>query len=114
MTHQGPEVIHDTHTVYPNFNSPIVNDNGKASRVWQKIFLDIWKKANAKQAPGLILLWGGKGTPEGYLLCDGKSVNKADYPELFDAIGTTWGSDDSKTFKLPDLGDLGAPAVIKI
>jgi len=41
--------------------------------------------------------------PENYLLCDGSSLVREDYPELFAVIGTTWGdTGDPTTFKLPD------------
>lgn len=39
----------------------------------------------------------------GWLICDGRSLNREDYPDLFNVIGTTFGSDDCDTFKLPDL-----------
>jgi microcystin-dependent protein len=38
----------------------------------------------------------------GLLLCDGSSVLRADYPELFDVIGTIYGNVDSTHFNLPD------------
>lgn len=41
--------------------------------------------------------------PSGWLLCDGRSVLRADYPALFAAVGTTWNpSADSTHFSLPD------------
>lgn len=36
------------------------------------------------------------------LLCDGRDVARTDWPDLFAAIGTTYGSSGSTTFKLPD------------
>ena len=42
--------------------------------------------------------------PVGYLLADGAAVGRETYPELFDAIGTTFGQGDGETtFNLPDL-----------
>lgn len=42
--------------------------------------------------------------PEGWLVCNGAAVGRATYPELFAAIGTTYGSGDgSTTFNLPNL-----------
>ena len=38
----------------------------------------------------------------GWMICDGRSLNRADYPKLFALIGTAFGSDDSSTFKIPD------------
>ena len=53
---------------------------------------------------GSILTFAGPvaNIPNGYLLCDGSSLNGADYPELFAAIGTAWGSASGTTFNLPD------------
>jgi len=46
----------------------------------------------------------GGQAPLGLLHCDGSNVSRADYPELFKVIGTTWGQGDSvSTFGLPDL-----------
>jgi hypothetical protein len=40
----------------------------------------------------------------GWIECDGRSLANADYPELFKAIGNTWGTDTpSIAFKVPDL-----------
>ena len=44
--------------------------------------------------------------PAGYLKADGAAVGRTTYPELFAAIGTTFGEGDgSTTFNLPDLID---------
>ena len=49
---------------------------------------------------------GEDNMPAGYLLCDGAEVAITDYPELFGAIGYTYGAQVSLTgvgtFKLPD------------
>lgn len=42
----------------------------------------------------------------GWLLCDGSAVSRTMYPDLFTAIGTTYGAGDgSTTFNLPNLSD---------
>ena len=41
--------------------------------------------------------------PEGFLECNGDEVHKDDYPDLFKAIGTSYGSTRSTYFKVPDL-----------
>jgi len=38
----------------------------------------------------------------GWLVCDGRSLLRADYPELFEIIGTSFGSENSDSFSLPD------------
>ncbi len=53
---------------------------------------------------GTILAYGGENIPEGWLICDGGSVSRTQYADLFDAIGIAWGSGDgATTFHLPDL-----------
>jgi microcystin-dependent protein len=41
--------------------------------------------------------------PTGYLLCDGASYLRADYPYLFNRIGTASGAQSSTFFNVPDL-----------
>lgn len=40
--------------------------------------------------------------PVGYLKCDGASLLREDYKELFDVIGTIYGYEDDYHFNLPD------------
>lgn len=51
--------------------------------------------------PGSITSYAGATVPSGWLLCDGATLNKADYPELFSAIGYIYGG-TGESFKLPD------------
>ncbi len=42
--------------------------------------------------------------PGGWLLCDGRELDREDYKGLFDVIGTTFGiGDGSTTFNIPDM-----------
>lgn len=44
--------------------------------------------------------------PNGWLLCNGAAISRTTYANLFDKIGTTYGSGDgSTTFNIPDLRD---------
>lgn len=48
-----------------------------------------------------------------WLICNGRSLSRTEYADLFAMIGTTYGNDDADTFKLPDcrgrvLGAIGA------
>ena len=44
--------------------------------------------------------------PDGYIICNGANVSRTTYADLFNAIGTTFGSGDgSTTFALPNLID---------
>jgi len=56
---------------------------------------------------GFIMPYAGTGLAEGFLDCDGSAVSRTMYPDLFAAIGTTWGAGDgSTTFNLPTSEDL--------
>lgn len=53
---------------------------------------------------GNIIAFIGSTIPEGYLNCDGSAVSRSEYQELFNVIGTTYGSGDgSSTFNVPNL-----------
>ena len=60
---------------------------------------------NAAQAAvpsGTIIDFGGTSAPTGFLVCDGSSYSTTTYPNLFAAIGYTWGG-SAGTFNVPDL-----------
>lgn len=53
---------------------------------------------------GSIVEWGSDAAPENWLICNGQELKRNEYPDLFAAIGTTYGEGDgSTTFKLPDM-----------
>jgi microcystin-dependent protein len=48
--------------------------------------------------------YAGASAPVGFLLCYGQAVSRTDFADLFDAIGTAYGSGDGfTTFNVPDL-----------
>lgn len=52
---------------------------------------------------GIMIPFPSNGNiPTGFLICNGASVLRATYPDLFAAIGTTWGAEDELHFNLPD------------
>jgi microcystin-dependent protein len=55
--------------------------------------------------PGSVIWYAASAVPSGqWLLCDGTQVKRAQYPNLYSAIGGTFGTGDgSTTFNLPDL-----------
>lgn len=55
-----------------------------------------------KVPPGTILMFGATTAPQGYLLCDGNTYANTDYPDLYAAIGTTFGTAGAGTFAVPD------------
>ena len=51
---------------------------------------------------GTVVFYLGTTIPDGYLLCNGASLLRTEYQDLFDVIGTKCGSVDSAHFTLPD------------
>jgi len=73
--------------------------------------LEIWDDNESKWASivpaevlpaGLIFSYGGSSAPSGYLMCDGSSLKRTDYPRLFNAISTAFGSSGVSWFNIPD------------
>ncbi len=74
---------------------------------------------------GTVLPWAGQTTqaPSGYLLCNGQEVSRTTYADLFNTIGTSYGSaSTTDNFVIPDLrgrtlfgtDDMGASAASRI
>ena len=52
---------------------------------------------------GTILYYSGSNIPEGWKKCNGEAISREVYSELFEVIGTRYGSGDGvNTFNLPD------------
>lgn len=53
---------------------------------------------------GQVAMYAGSTAPAGWALCYGQAISRSSYPELYNTIGTTYGSGDgSTTYNLPDL-----------
>ena len=61
--------------------------------------------ANGLVPVGTVLQFAGSNVPTGWAICDGSLLNRADYAELFSAIGTSYNQsgDASTKFRIPDL-----------
>ena len=61
--------------------------------------------SNAIVPIGAILPYAGNSTsvPDGWMLCNGAALPRSNYPALFAAIGTIWGTTHSTNFLLPDM-----------
>jgi len=66
-----------------------------------------WKELSIKASDtlpiGSIIPFGGTEAPTNWLICDGSMLNREAYPELFNAIGTSFGTDGPGNFYIPDL-----------
>lgn len=65
---------------------------------------------------GATMVWFGTVFPPGWLLCDGDTISKTQYPELFDVIGYLFGGsgDDFTLPSMVDLSPMGAGSVVGI
>ena len=54
------------------------------------------------RSAGEIILHASSTAPQGTLMCDGRSLRKSSYPELYTAIGGAYG-ESGKNFNIPDL-----------
>jgi len=72
------------------------------------IFTDMFDRFSRNEGVcrviGEIINFAGSSSPDPkWLMCDGSSLVRADYPDLFAVIGVTYGSVDSSHFNIPDL-----------
>lgn len=51
---------------------------------------------------GAILLFAGVTPPAGWMICDGKSLSRMGYKQLFSVIGTAYGTISNDSFTLPN------------
>ncbi len=60
---------------------------------------------NAGEIPQLseMRLYTGSFAPRGYMRCDGRELSIAEYTSLYALVGTRFGGDGRRTFKLPDM-----------
>jgi len=54
---------------------------------------------------GTVQMWPTNTPPTDWMVCDGASLLRADYAELFAIIGTIYGAVDGTHFNLPDMRD---------
>lgn len=93
---------------FPVIASPIVDSSGNLTVPWRRFFESLWQRTGAANGitgtpTGSLIPFAGLTAPEGFLLCQGGFVSRADYADLFAVIGTEWGvGDGSTTFQLPD------------
>lgn len=90
----------------PNFpiKGALWVDSGKTPRPTMQIFDGT--SFNDEVEPGSIIPWGGAvaSIPTGWFLCNDQAISRTDFANLFDVIGTRFGTGDgSTTFNVPDL-----------
>lgn len=69
---------------------------------WWDSANNAWRLSSQQQFPGDLKASLQVADHAGWLLADGRSVLRTDYPDLFALIGTTFGAADGTHFTLPD------------
>ena len=66
---------------------------------------DIYVGTNETYVPvGCISIYSGATAPSGWLICNGQEISRSTYSNLYEIIGTTYGSGNNvDTFNLPNL-----------
>lgn len=64
-------------------------------------------------APGCFMWFCGATPPDGWLECNGDLLQISRYPDLYQAISTTYGGDGISTFALPDLSNNDAGLFVR-
>lgn len=89
---------------FHNNSQPALNETN-VNLMQQLIRQDIQGTVSGDTLPvGAIMPYGSDTIPENWLLCNGQAVSRTDYQQLFNTIGTTFGTGDGfTTFNLPNL-----------
>ncbi len=101
----GEITIHETPTSYTLAPySPIVNLMAKKYPKLAAMFIKTipMEPADNPLPVGTLLPFAGVHVPPGFLLCDGTVYARDEYPRLFEAIGTTYGTTRDDDFMVPN------------
>jgi hypothetical protein len=92
-------------TINGTTNSVYLKARGESITIQNVGANDWWVVAESrdKTPVGTIIAYASNNVPVGYLPCNGTHLNRTDYPDLFAAIGVTWGNPSASTFRAPDL-----------
>ena len=65
-----------------------------------------WQASVNDPPVGSIVMWPSATVPSGWLHCNGQSVSRNTYQDLFNVIGDDYGADDANHFDVPDMRGL--------
>ncbi len=77
----------------------LLDADGNPSKTFAKDLLastGIWSIGDVKAS-------FGSNTPDGWVECNGESLSRTDYSDLFAVISTTYGAPTDETFNVPDM-----------
>lgn len=103
-----PGAIDSFATYADNVDTPLAAHYNDMADAIVAIETAIGAKLSSLVNVGEVRLWAGEyeNPPAGWLVCSGAAVSRTQYSDLFDVIGTTYGSGNgTTTFNLPDMDD---------
>ncbi|MFH1811397.1 MAG: tail fiber protein [Pseudomonadota bacterium] len=66
-------------------------------------FTELHALVSESMPPGTVVAFAGATPPAGWALCDGQTLSRTTYPELYAAIGDAHGAPNGSSFNVPDL-----------
>jgi len=91
--------------IYPeNWEKYGTHTPDECASAWRPYFDRASFRQGVCRMVGELVVWAGTTSPDAkWLACDGRSLLRTDYPDLFAVIGVTYGAADGSHFNIPDL-----------
>jgi microcystin-dependent protein len=86
-----------------NVENKVYTERAQTQADVAKVRLDLSNLMAALIPVGSIFPFIGGQTPTGFALCNGQTLNRNQFVELFRLIGTKYGTTDTSNFRVPDL-----------
>lgn len=107
----APQVKHVTEVFEPHIGEIVFQSSDSKFYGYNNVDpLNPWvalsgNTSGASLPPGTVVPYAGSSAPDGFVFADGSTLNVADQPDLYAAIGITYGGTGGSggTFKVPDL-----------
>lgn len=91
------------HVLVEEIKNPVLISKEITNEVIKEYSNPLTSSEISQETPiGAVIEYWGATAPEHYLACNGDIVNIADYPKLFEIVGTKYGGDGVLTFGVPD------------
>lgn len=74
------------------------------ARVLNAQSIPTWVRSDDGTPVGSIQAFAGANAPDGWLMCDGRTLERSAYADLFAVLGTAFGAPSPTTFNLPNMG----------
>lgn len=97
---------------FPLLNTPMVDpQSGQVAIPWYQFFISLWNRTGGSEGgaqiqTGMMAFWAAGVPPDGWYICNGTAISRANNSALFAVLGVTFGAGDGvSTFNLPNFTD---------